>query len=178
MLAMAKRTRRGRAAKDGERYACGKLRPEVVKATPETLKRRAELLAVQIRQHPEKWARELAGEGDAGWYIGRLYLLDVLTQRQRDAADRLKRAARAYEAVLGAPKLPHALDMDRIAGSATESDEGYTRRFKRAKAAYDRMYAAMADRGHDVVRAVSRALNDEEVNIDLLRLGLNAVDDV
>ena len=174
MLAMAKK---GRRAKSGARYPSGKLKPEIIKATPETLKRRAELLAIQIRKHPYKWAKELAEQGDASWYIGRLFLLGVLTQEQRDAADRLKRAVHAYQAVLDAPKHPHALDVDRIHGATTESDEAHTRRFRRAKAAYDRLHDAMSAHGHDVVRAVTKALNEEEPNIDHLRLGLNAIHD-
>lgn len=174
MLTMAKK---GRRAKSGARYPSGKLKPEIIKATPETLNRRADLLAIEIRKHPYKLAHALAEHGDASWYVGRLFLLGVLTQQQRDAADRLKRIAHAYEAVLDAPKHPHALDIDRVQGATTESDEAHSRRARRAKAAYYRLHDAMSVHGHDVVRAVTKALNEEEPSLDLLRLGLNAIHD-
>ena len=167
---------RGRPRQEGERYPSGKLKP--VGASPETLARRTELIAVLVSRYPDKFAAPLAKDGDASWHIGRLFMVGAITEAQRDAADRYRRAIRAYQSVLGAPRTPHALDMDRLSGIVPEADDAHTRRFKRAKRAYDRYHQALAQHGYSMIRAMTRALADEDIDINILRLGLDALADV
>jgi hypothetical protein len=135
-------------------------------------------LSAMIREYPQKFAAALALDPDAGSYIGRLYLVGQITQRQKDAADKLRRASRSYEAVLGAPQAPRALDMNRVNGTSTEDEAVHTRRFRRAKTGYERLYHALSLCGHDVVRAVAGGLRGEAVRLDWLRCGLDAIDEV
>lgn len=182
MLQMAKKGRSGRPRKmDAKRQPDGRVKPEVVGPSKEMLDRRIEVLSAMIAEYPQKFAASMALDADAGWHIGRLYLVGQLSQRQKDAADRFRRVSRAYESVLGglgAPQQPHALDMNRTAGLSNEDDAAYTKRFKRAKAAYERLQLAVSVHGHDVMRAVAGALRGEVVRLDWLRKGLDSIDEV
>jgi hypothetical protein len=45
-------------------------------------------LCTLIARHPKKFAAPLALDPDAGWHIGWLYLVGLLTERQRAAVAR------------------------------------------------------------------------------------------
>lgn len=178
MLAMAKAKYGRPRKKSAERYDSGLPKPEMVGPTAETLARRSERLCHLIARNPQKFAAPLVIDPDAGWHIGRLYLVGLLTVRQKDAADRYRKAIAAYEAVLDAPAKPRALDMNRVVGQVPEDEDVQTRRFKRAKRTYDRMHDALSAHGYDMVRCVTEALREQEVSLDMLRLGLNSLDAV
>ena len=139
-------------------------------------KRRMESMCATVAAHPEKFAARLARDPDASWYIGRLFLVGALTAQQRDAAAAWLEVTREYEAMLCAPRKPVALDMNRPPGGdpGFESEET-ARRYMRLKAAYLRRWNAVAQEGHDTLRAVTDAMRDREARLDLLRAGLNAL---
>lgn len=182
MLTLAKNRNRNRnkggrpRQMDADRQPDGRVRPKPVKPSQDLLDRRTELMAEVIRQFPHAAAARYAEYPDAAWYVGRLYLAGAITVEHKDAAERYRRAARMYEALLMAPKAPHALDMDAVRGGnldiETEADRA---RFARAKAAYERYYGVVQECGYDVMQAVSRALRDEPVNVDRLKVGLGAL---
>lgn len=181
MLPMARKNRGGRPRDiDAKRRPDGKPAWEPTPAGPteEMKRRRADLLCPLVCANPAHFVRELVLDPEAGWHIGRLFLVGLLTVRQKDAALRYRKAVAAYEAVLGAPKRPCGLDIDRVSGQSTEGDKAYTRRFRRAKRAYEALHDALSAHGHSVVRAVTEALRENEVRLDLLRTGLDALDKV
>lgn len=183
-MARRKRHPGGRLRKTGERYPSGGLKQperEPTGASPETLARRSDALCSVISAHPHMLALKLAKDPDAEWYIGRLFLCEVLTRRQRDAGDRYRKAIATYRQALctafGGPVDPRAMDLDRVAGRLQESDARLTRRFRRARREYDQLFEALsADR--DVLRTVTAALRDEDVRLDWLRRGLDVLDGV
>lgn len=177
MYAMAKRKGRYRRL-DVPRQPDGRPRPEAVGPAQETIERRIDMLSELVALHPRHFAAKHVMDGDASWYIGRLHICGQLTNRQRDAAESFRRVVRAYQSVLGGPKQPHALDIDHVAGRTVEDEARHTKRFQRAKQAYERHHDALSACGRDVVRAVSGALRDEHVDLTLLRRGLDALGEV
>jgi len=187
MGAMAKRRRRRKAGRprniEAKRHPNNSVvRSERLEATKECHdKRVAALRKLAAKPIDFDDLKAMAKEGDAGWYIGRLRLVGKITQQQRDAAERYKSAIDAYKSALRVfdpPAEPKAMDIGKISGRINESDEDHQRRFERAKADYERLYHALADHGHNMVRTVTRALNDEEVDIETLRTGLEILSGV
>lgn len=142
---------------------------------PHVLAQRYILMKGAVQAYPGAFAGPLAMDPDAAWLIGRLYLVRQLSREQRDAGEKLARAARAYERVLLAPRRPDSTHLLEPSGVSTESDQAHMKRFRRAKRNYDRLYEALADAGREALRAVSKALADEQPNLEHLRKGLNAL---
>lgn len=183
MLPMAKsRDRGGRPRNvDVKRTPSGRASnaaPEPAGPTAEMKRQRSDLLCALICENPAYFAKELVLDQDAGWHVGRLYLVGLLTRRQKDAALRYRKAVAAYQAVLGIPKHPCAMDMNGVKGQSVESDKAHTRRFRRAKRVYETLHDALSAHGHDVVRAVTEALRENRTRLDLLKIGLDALDKV
>lgn len=168
---------RGRPRKHGvARQPDGRIRPQKMAATDETLERRADALAPLIARHPYLLAKEKAKDPDAEWYIGRLRLVGLITVPQRDAARGYQEVAMKYAALLKGPKPAGALDMTHLGGSHDgEETERGTKEFRRAKRVYERHWNAVAAHGAEVLRAVAKALREEDCNLDLLRTGLDAL---
>ena len=181
MAAMTKR--KGRRRKSGRkrnitapRKPSGKIRYERLGATPEYHQKRLGMLR-RLAGKPIDMEdlQRMAKDGDAGWFIGQLRLVGRISQEQRDAAHRFKMATAEYKAALLLPKPPRALDVGRVLGASVESEEQYRRRFQRAKQTYERYDTALRNCGHLVTRDVVAALNDEEVNLERLKVGLDAL---
>lgn len=157
-----KRWRAGRKRKEGARFKGGTyLKPDKVDATPELLAHRVKLVGAQN-----------ARLGDAGWYIGQLYLRGQLTVHQKDAAEKWQRAARRYEGLLLSPKRPTAVVLDMPMGERVDDPE----EFERVKTQYEQCYNAVAARGFHVLRVVLAALKeDASGRVDLIQEGLEAL---
>ncbi len=171
-------SRRGRPRKRGvKRQPDDRPVPERVSPTSETVARRADAMAAVICIHPQMLAIKLSKSQDAGWYIGRLYLVEALTRKQRDAGDRWRRYARRYELMLKGPKPAGAVAMQESDGEFDSLSETKEQKddYKKAKAAYERCWNAVAEHGHDVLNATTKALRGEEVPITMLREGLDAI---
>ena len=147
--------------------------------TPEALSQRARLL--KGAQGVDR--QDLMGP-DAGWPIGRLYLAGLLTDGEgeaeceqavarRDAAYAFWKTGRVYASLLLAPRQPSAIEPGRPAVGRTNDDN--QDQFVLIKATYDASVEALAEAGHDVLFAVSRAVNDQQVPIEILTRGLDVL---
>ena len=177
-----KRRRRlaGRHRKVGaERKPSGQIRRQRdAGPTPETLRQRAlQLGGARVDR------QDLMGP-DAGWPIGRLYLAGLLADgttepdlelavARRDAAHGFWKTGRVYASLLLAPKQPSAVEPGRPAVGRTNDDN--QDQFVLIKATYDASVEALAEAGHEVLFAVSRAVNDQQVPIELLKRGLDVL---
>ena len=143
-----------------------------VDPTPETISHRRQKMAEVISLYPDKFARIYERHQDSVWLIGRLFIAGVITREQRDAAEQYQRVARNYEMLLEGPRVSTLRD----GGKSLEDEESYTKRFKRTKRRYETMHHALMEQGMDVAKAVAQVLRDEHADIQLLKQGLDALE--
>lgn len=170
--------RGGRPRKIGaERQPDGRPKPEKIEPTAEMIDQRTQELARVIRLYPVNIAKSMARDPDAEWYIGRLRLAGVISVAERDSAHDWRQIADEYARLLMVPKQPHALDMNRRDHTPPPTIEGEKSEahFKRVKYKYERYWDAVASCGPNVLRATTAALRGEEVSLQLLRKGLQAM---
>lgn len=172
--------RAGRKRKAGaRRHPNGSVVRERTKPTDETVQRRAVQMAEVILAYPTATGGPIAAlmqsYPDTSWYIGRLFLAGVISQSERDAADQYRKVIEEYRTLLGGPKTPTGLDARRIGGLEPVSPIVATQRFKAVKKKYDRYHDALAVHGNGVVKAVTKALNEETPNHEFLFRGLKAL---
>lgn len=122
---------------------------------------------------------------DAGWEIGKLYLLGLLDDRRdrgaairrRDAGERLCKIMARYERQLCLPRPPKAADMARTDGSVDNEDNG--EEYRLAMRDYQRCRSALATRGWQVQAATLRAAKEERGwRVDHVIEGLDAISEV
>lgn len=103
---MARRQRGGRGKQRGDRYECGKLKPQQA-ATPELVQRRAEAAGCSTEVAMKDQA--------AGYALGQLMLRGLIDQRQHDAGIAFRSAWMRWASLAGLP--PHEVTQ-RSAGAA------------------------------------------------------------
>lgn len=145
--------------------------------TKELIAMRAADLARVIAIHPMGLAKSLAEQQNAGTYLGRLYLINVITHHELEAARQWKGIVDQYARLLMVPKSPGSIDMTKRepSPSGTFENAADEARFKRVKRQYEVRWDAVADHGVAVLRATTGALRDEETPVHLLRPGLLAL---
>lgn len=109
-------SKRGRHRKQGARYACGKLKPQVSEGVSPTQWQRICTDAVKLTNDPR-----LESE------LGRLVFHGRLTKRQADAASKIARIYGAYERAHGLSRSSRSPDyeMGMLHGAASASDSAF-----------------------------------------------------
>jgi hypothetical protein len=169
---------RGRKPKGAGKLPEDREKPErEVRPTMEMLEQRTQAVARQMSLYPYPMARSLAERADAAWYVGILYLIGMLDEQQRTAAHDWHKLCDDFAAVLGSPKRPMALDMEKRDHThhGTFETPAQEARYRRLASRYARGWDRLSQAGIGPLRAVKGALDDEDVNIDLLRHGLRAL---
>lgn len=179
MAKRRKKTRMGRPPRTGvQRYPSGEIiksqqqrREPDAGATDELMAHRALVVGAGNALDP-----------DAGWEIGKLYLLGLLADRhdrdaaarRRDAGERLCKIMARYERQLCLPRRPKAADMARTDGSVDNADD--SDEYRLAMRDYQRCRDALAARGWQVQAATFRAVRDEPGwRVDQVIEGLDAI---
>lgn len=178
--------RRKRGSKHEKRHELSAAPPHPASLEPQTgptsntMKRRTQLLAECIKKYPYVLASKLADKQDAGWSLGRLYIVGVLTRQERDAGYRLHVAINRYNRLLKkypsytASNYGRALQ-DRNTGQGEDLSNDALQAFARAQRERDRLMDTLKLCGKPVMDAVLDALDDKEVDIGLLAIGLNSL---
>lgn len=144
-----------------------------------SLHRRAELMAVYLRNYPEDLARKLSASSHAGWPFGRLFLIGAISLEQYEAAQLLDRTVSKYRVLLNTYSSVRTTNYgQRVSGSSVEDlSPAAQEAFRRAKEAHDRAIKSLMDAGSDVHRSVVSLLEDTGhlPALYLIRRGLDAL---
>ncbi len=138
--------------------------------------RERELLAL-LREYPNRVVRGLALQKEAGWQVGRLYLVGVLEHDQYKAAEHVERVTKAYEGMLVRHGQVRAANFAKTSGTPMEDlSQSAQKKMLRAKKLYDEVYGILKECGSDTEKAVLKAIKEDKITkLHLLKNGLTVL---
>ena len=142
------------------------------------LQHREEGLLDLLRSYPNQIVRSLAMRPEAGWHLGRLYLVGAIEWKHYSAAVYLDRVTRAYEKMLRRYGHVRAARLEKMdAPTAEDLSKSAQKKFDNARKKYDRVYGILDQCGTDVRKAVVDALReDAHTDLTLILRGLTVID--
>lgn len=115
---------RGRKRKSGKREPNGKLSRRTEHKQERRRVDEQVMMSVAKDARVRLWgvSYDLAGTAHAGSVVGRLVLMDRLTQEQADVAQHVQGIYERYRRAIDAPPRPGAVDLNRVHGLGTGND--------------------------------------------------------